>query len=75
MVNVLSFLAKYLPFWALPLIWITVEVGKYYYNQRDRMRTFLALSIVFFCVISLILWVVFGGYSNGSAWVRSIFIP
>ncbi len=73
MVTLLSFLARYLPFWAAPLCWISYEAGKYYYNHRNRLRTALFFGTFSFCLITLILWIIFNGYKNGGIWIRTFF--
>ncbi len=73
MVNLFAFLARFLPFWAVPVAWMSFELGKYYFNQRERIKTMISFSITVGCLFFIVLWVLFDGYHKAGAWVRSMF--
>jgi len=59
--NTLQFLIRHTPFWAIPLIFLSVEFAYIYWlRERKRVaRTFIALGV--FCLACLVFYYMAGG--------------
>ena len=59
--DILIFILKYTPFWAIPLMMISLEFGYVYWlkSYRDIAKSFLTVAVI--CIILIIYYIYVGG--------------
>ena len=63
-------LARFFPFWALPVSFIFYEVGMFYYHKRERSGVGFGLGGAFLLLVLSITWIVMEGYWTAGPFIR-----
>ena len=56
------FLARFYPFWAVPMALLFFEMGMQQFNRRKRLSVVINFVIAGLLVITSIVWIIFEGY-------------
>lgn len=71
--HVLFALARFFPFWALPLGFVIAELGWFFRRRGSRLQ-YACFSGVGFLFVFFVLWVVFRGDLHSDQWVRRLML-
>jgi hypothetical protein len=66
------FLARFYPFWGLPIAFVFFEVGMFFYHRRQRRWYLYSFGSSFFLVILAILWIIFEGFWRAGPFLKGI---
>lgn len=70
MLYTLLFLARFLPFWAVPVALVFFELGIYHYGRRRRSLFLACFGVSGVLLISSILWIVYDGYWRAGMFLK-----
>ena len=59
--DIIYFILKYIPFWAVPIALISAEFGYIYWLKSLKKISITFLITAFFCVISIVYYYLAGG--------------
>ena len=69
------FLARFFPFWAIPLALVAFEVANFQYNRRNRYGVLAFGGLTAMMVLLSLFWLIFEGYWRAGPFVKSILMP
>lgn len=66
--DILNFILRYTPFWAVPLMFICTQFGYTYWLKSIRRVTYICMTVFSICGLFLIFYFWMGGHDGVVRW-------
>ncbi len=66
-----SFLIRFTPFWAIPLMMISVELGRRFLQREARRPAYFLFFIAIFCIVLTAYYIYAGGPDKAVEFLRN----